>query len=126
MTSIPIGRYRHYKGNEYTVLGVARHSETEEELIVYQQEFGDRSLWVRPKPMFLETVEIDGQEVARFQFVGDQDRLPRSQPKPLTKPKMTAIEMGAVHWSEQNARGEAERLNAVPLELARRGNLKIR
>ena len=73
MTSIPIGRYRHYKGNEYTVLGVARHSETEEELVVYQQEYGDRSLWVRPKPMFLETVEIDGQSIARFQYLGGQE-----------------------------------------------------
>ncbi len=60
------GRYRHYKGREYTVLGVARHSETAEELVVYRPEYGDRGLWVRPKAMFLEQVEIDGQRVARF------------------------------------------------------------
>ena len=65
--SIPSGRYRHYKGNEYTVLGVARHSETLEELVVYRQEYGERGLWVRPKPMFLETVMVDGQAVPRFQ-----------------------------------------------------------
>jgi hypothetical protein len=72
MTSFPTGRYRHYKGKEYTVLGVARHSETQEELVVYQQEYGDRSLWVRPKQMFLETVEIDGQAVPRFRYVGHE------------------------------------------------------
>lgn len=63
------GRYRHYKGDEYTVLGVARHSETEEELVVYRQEYGDRSLWVRPLEMFRETVEVDGKEVPRFRLI---------------------------------------------------------
>jgi hypothetical protein len=70
MNDIPPGRYRHYKGNEYVVLGVARHSETEEELVVYRQEYGDRGLWVRPKAMFLETVEVDGKRVPRFALVG--------------------------------------------------------
>jgi hypothetical protein len=65
------GRYRHYKGNEYTVLGVARHSETHEELVVYRQEYGDHGLWVRPKKMFLETVTVDGEEVPRFRCLGD-------------------------------------------------------
>ncbi len=64
------GRYRHYKGNEYLVLDVARHSETEEELVVYRQLYGDHSLWVRPRAMFLETVVIDGRAVPRFAFVG--------------------------------------------------------
>lgn len=63
------GRYRHYKGNDYLVLGVARHSETEEELVVYQQDYGERGLWVRPKDMFASTVEVDGQTIARFQFI---------------------------------------------------------
>ena len=67
-----LGRYRHYKGNEYTVLGVARHSETEEELVVYRQEYGERGLWVRPQQMFLETVKVNGQSVARFQFLGPE------------------------------------------------------
>jgi hypothetical protein len=60
------GRYRHSKGNEYTVLGVARHSETLEELVVYRQEYGDRGLWVRPAAMFAETVMVDGRAVPRF------------------------------------------------------------
>lgn len=68
---VPPGRYRHYKGKDYLVLGVARHSETEEELVVYRTDYGDRGLWVRPKAMFLETVEIDGQAVPRFLFVGE-------------------------------------------------------
>ncbi len=73
MTSIPTGRYRHYKGKEYTVFGVARHSETQEELVVYRQEYGDCSLWVRPKQMFLETIEIDGEPVPRFQYLGGHE-----------------------------------------------------
>ena len=67
------GRYRHYKGREYTVLGVARHSETLEELVVYRQEYGDKGLWVRPAAMFAESVEVDGRRVPRFQLiVGDR------------------------------------------------------
>lgn len=64
--SIEPGRYRHYKGNDYTVLGVARHSETEEWLVVYRQEYGERALWVRPLAMFSEAVEVDGQTIPRF------------------------------------------------------------
>lgn len=60
------GRYRHYKGNEYEVLGTARHSETEEPLVVYRTLYGDFSLWVRPLAMFTETVEVDGRTVPRF------------------------------------------------------------
>lgn len=70
MIEITPGRYRHYKGNEYTVVGVARHSETLEEIVVYRQEYGDHSLWVRPAAMFAETVDVDGQTVRRFQFLG--------------------------------------------------------
>ncbi|MFL5242970.1 MAG: DUF1653 domain-containing protein [Gemmataceae bacterium] len=65
-TAIPPGRYRHYKGNFYEVVGIARHSETEEELVVYRALYGDGELWVRPKKTFLETVIIDGREIARF------------------------------------------------------------
>jgi hypothetical protein len=70
MASIKPGLYRHYKGNRYIVIGVARHSETEEELVVYRQEYGDHGLWVRPKAMFMETVEINGQSVPRFEYLG--------------------------------------------------------
>jgi hypothetical protein len=70
MNDVQAGRYRHYKGREYTVIGVARHSETEEELVVYRQEYGDHGLWVRPRAMFLETVEVDGRIVPRFEHLG--------------------------------------------------------
>jgi hypothetical protein len=70
--SLQPGRYRHYKGKDYIVLGVARHSETEEELAVYRTDYGDRSLWVRPLAMFQETVEIDGQPRPRFQYVSPE------------------------------------------------------
>jgi hypothetical protein len=66
MAIIQPGRYRHYKGREYTVLGVACHSETLEELVVYRQEYGDHALWVRPAAMFVETVVIYGKTVPRF------------------------------------------------------------
>ena len=67
--SVRPGRYRHYKGNDYTVVGVARHSETEEELVVYRKEYGDRGLWVRPLAMFNEIVMVEEQEVPRFQLL---------------------------------------------------------
>lgn len=66
------GRYRHYKGKEYIVIGVARYSETEEELVVYRQDYGEKGLWVRSLAMFLETVELDGKEVPRFEFIGEE------------------------------------------------------
>lgn len=72
MSAIHPGRYQHYKGKEYVVIGIARHSETEEELVVYRQEYGDRSLWVRPRKMFEEMVEIEGRMAPRFRFVGEQ------------------------------------------------------
>lgn len=70
MADIAPGRYRHYKGKEYTVLGIARHSETLEELVVYRQEYGDRGLWVRPAAMFAESVFVDGQSMPRFAWLG--------------------------------------------------------
>jgi hypothetical protein len=65
------GRYRHYKGKDYEVIGVARHSETEEELVVYRTLYGDFSLWVRPLAMFTEQVTRDGESHPRFTFVGE-------------------------------------------------------
>jgi hypothetical protein len=64
------GTYRHYKGNLYEVLGVARHSETEEKLVVYRALYGEQGLWVRPLAMFEESVFVDGQEVPRFTRLG--------------------------------------------------------
>jgi hypothetical protein len=71
MESIKPGRYRHFKGKEYEVLGVARHSETEEELVVYRALYGDFSLWVRPVSMWNETVERDGKTFRRFTYIGE-------------------------------------------------------
>lgn len=62
----PLGRYRHYKGGEYEVLGVARHSETLEALVVYRPLYNDSGLWVRPYAMFFEDVEVDGARRPRF------------------------------------------------------------
>jgi len=70
MEEIKIGRYRHFKGNEYEVLHLARHSETEEEMVVYRALYGDFSVWVRPASMWKETVERDGQSFRRFTYIG--------------------------------------------------------
>lgn len=69
MKTIPKGRYRHYKGQDYKVIDVARHSETEAWFVVYQCLYGDYSIWIRPFDMFTETVVIDGKEVPRFAYV---------------------------------------------------------
>ncbi len=73
-----IGIWEHYKGKHYEVIGVAHHSETQEELVVYKAlyttVFGDDSLWVRPKTMFLETIEINGLSKARFVKIGTKEK----------------------------------------------------
>ena len=66
------GRYRHYKEKDYAVIGEAKHSETEEEFVVYRALWGERGLWIRPKAMFLETVQVNGQPVPRFRYVGPE------------------------------------------------------
>ena len=63
------GKYRHFKGNFYEVVGVARHSESEEPFVVYRPLYGEGGLWIRPLAMFDETIERDGQRVKRFEFV---------------------------------------------------------
>jgi len=63
------GKYRHYKGNFYEVLGTAKHSETLEELVVYRALYGAKELWVRPLINFLEKVKINNQEVPRFKLI---------------------------------------------------------
>ena len=65
-----IGRYRHFKGGEYRVYGIARHSETGEQLVVYEPLYGEGGLWVRPLSMFQEMVNHDGGQVPRFQYAG--------------------------------------------------------
>jgi len=64
------GKYKHYKGSMYEVLDVARHSETEEWMVVYKTLYGNFSTWVRPYEMFVEKVEVEGKMLARFEFVG--------------------------------------------------------
>lgn len=64
--AIAPGRYRHYKGNEYEVIGTARHTETLEAMVVYRPLYGEGGLWVRPAAMFAETVSINGQTLPRF------------------------------------------------------------
>jgi hypothetical protein len=66
------GRYRHFKGGEYAVIGEATHSETGERLIVYRALYGEQGLWVRPYAMFFETVVLNRQAVPRFVWLGDE------------------------------------------------------
>jgi len=103
-TVVP-GRYQHYKGPEYTVIGTARHSETEEELVVYRQEYGARGLWVRPKGMFTETVSVAGQTLPRFRRIDDRgapshpsvsnlfDSLPSHLPSEISETLLQAPEV---------------------------------
>lgn len=65
------GKYRHYKGNEYLVVDIVTHSETEEEMVLYKALYGEGKLWVRPISMWNETVTIDGKEVLRFSYIGE-------------------------------------------------------
>ncbi|NQU78747.1 DUF1653 domain-containing protein [Candidatus Woesearchaeota archaeon] len=73
MNKVKLGRYQHFKGNKYEVIGTARHSETMEELVVYkalyESEFGKDALWARPVGMFTDTLAVDGNEVPRFRYV---------------------------------------------------------
>jgi hypothetical protein len=63
---VPLGHYRHYKGRDYSVVGFARHSETEETLVLYVPLYGEGGYWVRPLALFTDTVEVDGRRVPRF------------------------------------------------------------
>ena len=73
MSRIKLGRYRHFKGGEYEVIGVARDSETMEEKVVYCALYGARELWLRSVDMFSESVQREGAAVPRFQFIGEMD-----------------------------------------------------
>jgi hypothetical protein len=70
--TIKPGIYEHYKGGRYRVIDTARHSETEEWMVLYQPLYGEQKLWVRPFDMFVETVLVDGSDVPRFRFIGNE------------------------------------------------------
>ncbi len=74
MSKLKLGKYEHFKGKQYEVVGLARHSETLEELVIYKalyksEEFGDNALWARPLSMFIDNVEKDGKQVPRFRYM---------------------------------------------------------
>ena len=71
MNEIKCGRYRHFKGNEYRVIGTARHSETLEDMVVYQALYGEQGLWVRPAAMWTETVDRPDYHGPRFIYIGE-------------------------------------------------------
>ena len=71
MQEIKIGKYRHFKGNEYEVLYLAKHSETQEEMVVYKALYGDGGVWVRPSSMWNEIIERDGKIFQRFTYIGE-------------------------------------------------------
>ena len=71
---IRLGRYRHFKGGEYEVIGVARHSETREDMVVYRALYGEGGLWVRPASMWAETVTRDGKTFQRFTYIGEDTK----------------------------------------------------
>ena len=73
MEEIRTGRYRHFKGNEYEVLCVAKHSETLEDMVVYRALYGEGGVWVRPAKMWNETVERDGRTYKRFTYIGEEE-----------------------------------------------------
>lgn len=71
MSQIKPGKYRHFKGNEYRVLYIAKHSETLEDMVVYQALYGDRGIWVRPAAMWNEIIERGGLTFRRFEYIGE-------------------------------------------------------
>ena len=75
MSVLQKGKYQHYKGPLYEVLDVARHSETEEEMVVYRTLYGDFSLWVRPLKMFIQEIEYEGKKMKRFTYISDGEAL---------------------------------------------------
>ena len=73
MSEIKVGKYRHFKGNEYEVIALATHSETGERMVVYRALYGDGGVWVRPAKMWEESVERDGKTHKRFTYIGEED-----------------------------------------------------
>lgn len=72
MSEIKLGKYRHFKGNEYEVIGIANHSETLEKMVVYRALYGEKEIWVRPLSMWDEEITRDGKTFKRFEYIGEQ------------------------------------------------------
>jgi len=70
LSNVKLGIYQHYKGPKYEAIGEAKHTETEEDVVVYRALYGEYGLWVRPTSMFTETVEVEGELVPRFKWIG--------------------------------------------------------
>ena len=71
MTTISPGIYRHYKGRQYEVLGLAKHSETMEDMVIYKALYGEYDIWVRPLSMWENLIEVDGKMIKRFKYMGE-------------------------------------------------------
>gem|GEM_PF-824559 len=71
MNPIPLGVYRHYKGNKYEVVGFAKHSEILEDMVIYKALYGEHGTWVRPLSMWENPIEVDGKTVKRFEYIGE-------------------------------------------------------
>ncbi|MCX4029740.1 DUF1653 domain-containing protein [Endozoicomonas sp. SM1973] len=71
-TEVKAGRYRHFKGQYYEVIGVVTHSETEEKMVLYKALYGKQGLWVRPLVLFFSSVMVDGEQIPRFEYLGDK------------------------------------------------------
>jgi len=73
VNSVPLGIYRHYKGNKYEVIGFAKHSETLEDMVIYKALYGEGGTWVRPLSMWENPIETDGKAVKRFEFIVESE-----------------------------------------------------
>jgi hypothetical protein len=73
MNPIPLGKYRHYKGNQYEVIGFSKHSETLEDMVIYKALYSERGTWVRPLSMWENPIEVDDKTVKRFEYIGNND-----------------------------------------------------
>lgn len=71
MNNIKLGKYRHFKGGEYEVIGIAKHSERQEEMVIYRALYGERQIWVRPACMWNERIERNGESFLRFTYIGE-------------------------------------------------------
>ena len=73
MNQIPLGKYRHYKGNQYEVVGFAKHSETLEDMVIYKPLYGEGNNWVRPLSMWENPIEVNGKTVKRFEYICESE-----------------------------------------------------